>query len=391
MKLLSVLLLQLGVALSLTGSSRCWAVDRAEQALPTFEVVWRTPMVVKPESYWKPREHGAVIADPSGQTLYVPCTGGVRAVQASNGKEIWRFDTPEHVDGTPALFAGTLYAATTAGAVYALDAASGAPVWAQPTRLEAGVEAPLAADITQVYLVADPGAVIALDRMTGRPAWRYSAEVTRDFLIEGQGGVLPYGKLVVAGLPNGKLVALAVRDGGLTWSVDLANTARSHYADIDSTPVLVKRPQGHGSKEKFAGDWLLAASHSGGLFAVTASEGAVVWQIKVEAMGQPVVRDGFVYAVSSLGELHKLELASGRRVFARKWAGAVSGQLAVTDASRGLVLVPNEGGLDAAAMTDGAQMARAMNENGYFAAPLLLGGRVYSLSNGGILYAMALH
>lgn len=391
MKVLAFVLLQLGLAVSLAGPSRCWAVDRAEQTLPTFQVVWRTPMVVKPESNWKPREHGAVIADPSGQMLYVPCTGGVRAVQSSNGKEIWRFDTPEHVDGTPALYAGTVYAATTAGAVYALDAMSGLPLWAQPTRLEAGVEAPLAVDSTQVYLVADPGAVIALDRVTGKPAWRYSAEVTRDFLIEGQAGVLPYGKLVVAGLPNGKLVALAVRDGGLTWSVDLANAARSKYADIDSTPVLIKRPQVRGSKQQFAGDWILASSHSGGLFAVTATDGAVVWQLKVEAIGQPVVRDGFVYAMSALGELHKIELTSGRPVFARKWAGLVSGQLAVTDASRGLVLVPNEGGLDAASMTDGAQSARAMNENGFFAAPLLLGGRIYSLSNGGILYAMALH
>jgi PQQ-like domain len=63
----------------------------------------------------------------SGDTVYVPCTDGVRAVRIDDaGQPSVRWHAPEQVTGSPVLGGGRLYAVDTdAGALVALDPASG--------------------------------------------------------------------------------------------------------------------------------------------------------------------------------------------------------------------------------------------------------------------------
>ena len=230
---------------------------------------------------------------------------------------------------------------------------------------------------------------MALNRATGKPEWRYNAEVTREFLIEGQSGVLTGGSLVFAGMPGGKLVALGARDGGLTWQVDLSRPSRSPYADVDTTPVLIKRPA--IADDKQPGDWLLAASHSGGLYALRAADGHQVWHCDVEGMGPPLVHGNEVYVIAATGTLYVVDLTTGVVLHSHRLPGNPSGYLAWSDLDGGTLLIPTEQGMDAVRATTGVAVARAMLEWGFTAVPQVIGDRAFAVSNGGILYALAMH
>ena len=355
----------------------------------SVRVLWRAQMATPAPMAWKPREHGGIALSPHGTWLYAASASGLRAYVARTGEEIWSAATTERVDSQPVVDNGAAYAVTRAGAVYAFDAVTGQPLWPEPSRLQAAVQAPLAADAQRLYVAADPGAVVALNRATGKPEWRYNAEVTREFLIEGQSGVLASGTLVFAGMPGGKLVALGARDGGLTWQVDLSRPSRSPYADVDTTPVLVKRAV--EADDKNPGDWLLAASHSGGLYALRAADGHEVWHCEIEGMGPPLVHDDTVYVLSATGTLYVLDLTNGKVMHSHKLAGNPSGYLAWSEMGDGVLLVPSEQGLDLVNPSTGMAQSRAMLEWGFTAMPQVLGTNAFVVSNGGVLYALALH
>ncbi len=354
-----------------------------------LQVLWRAQMATPAPMAWKPREHGGVVVSPHGTWVYAASATGLRAYVARTGEELWAAPMTERVDSRPVVDNGAAYAVTRAGAVYALDAVDGHALWPEPSRLQAAVQAPLAADAQRLYVAADPGAVVALNRSTGKPEWRYNAEITREFLIEGQSGVLPGGSLVYAGMPGGKLVALGARDGGLTWQVDLSRPSRSPYADVDTTPVLVKRPV--QPDDPTSGDWLLAASHSGGLFALRAADGHEVWHCDLEGMGPPLVHAGRVYVLAATGTLYAVELETGKILSHQKLPGNPSGHLAWSDLGGGTLWVPTEQGMDLVRAANGMAVSRALLEWGFTAVPQVLGDRAFAVSNGGILYALAMH
>ncbi len=354
-----------------------------------MQVLWRAQMATPAPMAWKPREHGGVVLSPHGTWLYAASATGLRAYVAGSGEELWTALTTERIDSRPVVDNGAAYAVTRAGAVYAFDAVTGHALWPEPSRLQAAVQAPLAADAQRLYVSADPGAIVALNRATGKPEWRYNAEVTREFLIEGQSGVLTGGSLVFAGMPGGKLVALGARDGGLTWQVDLSRPSRSPYADVDTTPVLIKRPA--IADDKQPGDWLLAASHSGGLYALRAADGHQVWHCDVEGMGPPLVHGNEVHVIAATGTLYVVDLTTGAVLHSHRLPGNPSGYLAWSDLDGGTLLIPTEQGMDAVRATTGVAVARAMLEWGFTAVPQVIGDRAFAVSNGGILYALAMH
>jgi outer membrane protein assembly factor BamB len=352
------------------------------QDVPALQILWRAPLIDPPSTSWKPREHGGLLLSPSGASIFAASTVGIAAFQTLTGRKLWHVDTTERVDSRLALHGNRLFAVTSSGTLYALDAGTGKAMWAQPTRLDVAVEGPLAADANSIYVVADPGVLFSVAQATGVLNWTYRADVKRDFLVSGQGGALVVGGFAYVGLPSGKLVALSARDGGLTWEVALDRPDLSPYADVDTTPVLVRRSRAVG------GDWLLAASHSGGLHAVQASDGTKVWNYPVQALGEPVVIGDRVAIMSAEGALHVLDLKTGRRILARKQTGPVSGVLAAVP-DMGVALVPAETGLDLVDLETGRAVLRVLTESGFAAEPVVWHRNVYAVSNGGVLYAFA--
>ncbi len=345
------------------------------------EVKWRTA-VGGDGILYKPREFATPLLSADASTAWLGSVAGVTSLRVSDGKKLWHTHTSEAVVGRPVLVqlpgeaSATLIAATMAGTVYAMEPGTGKPRWAQPSRLELPVRSPLAADERFVYVVADPGSLLALDLATGKPSWRWTVTVDRDYLVEGQGGALVFGKTVYVGTPTGKLAALNARDGALLWEVTLEHRDRSQFGDVDTTPVAMRGKDGV--------PMVLASSHSGGLCAVAPADGAILWRYEVEGLGQPIVTPQGIAVISALGEVHLIGL-DGKQLAARKLPSTAAGNLSWYG---DMLLVTTESGLDLLRPSDLVTLLHAASEYGTSAAPVAAGPLALMLGNGGVAYGL---
>lgn len=344
-------------------------------------VQWKSVLVPGGNQY-KPREFAAPLIASDGKTAWLGAANGMSAIRVADGSLLWRTATPEPIVGRPVMVtlpgeaSQTLMAATMAGAVYAMEPGTGKPRWSQPSRLDVPVRANLAADERFVFVAADPGSIQALDLASGKPVWRWSVTIDRDYLVEGQGAPLVLDGVVYVGTPTGKIAALSARDGALLWETTLEQREKSQFGDVDSTPVAYRAADGSVL--------VLAASHSGGLCAVNAADGKIIWRYEVEGLGQPLLTPAGIAAVSALGEVHLVSKA-GVGIAARKLASTAAGTLAW---SQGLLLVPTESGMDLLRVADLRTIYHLASESGMSAAPVMLGSFALLMANSGVAYGL---
>lgn len=127
----------------------------------------------------------------------------------------WTFDTGAGGISSPAVFGGRVYAGSRDGAVYALDAATGALLWRFQTA--SWVDSSPAVSTYAVYAASMDGHLYALDPLTGAPLWRAdlgAPSVSSPLLYQGRvyvGSGLPENKLKVfdalSGAPLGAVQA----------------------------------------------------------------------------------------------------------------------------------------------------------------------------------------
>lgn len=347
-------------------------------AAPALSVDWRQPIEKLAPMAWKPRVWATPTMSDDGQRLYCPSGNGLSTLSTASGALIWQVLGGDAIQGTPVERDGTLYVVTAGGAVRALAARTGKPVWPKPRNLDAVTHAAPTVGPRHVYIMSDPGLLTAIERQTGKIAWRHGRGVAREFLIEGHGAATLHKGVVYAGFADGRLVALAGRDGGLVWEQHLGDARKGPYTDCDSTPVIARiGPQVA----------VIAAAHNTGLFAHEVANGGQLWHYDAAGLGQPLVHGQRVYAVAGDAALHVLELAKGTRVYARKLAGEPSGRLAMAGP---WLLVPGGGGMELVDARNGFGLARIIDDFGFAAAPLRVGRRLFSVSNGGIAWSLRL-
>ncbi len=337
---------------------------------------WRVKLHRLPELAWQPRNPATPVLASKGKRLLVASAGGLHSLQPTHGAIQWHHKTGEAVAGSPLVVGKLAYIVTSSGNVSAIRVADGTSLWKKPTMLGAVVHAGLSTDGKRLFAVSDPATVTAIDRATGRVTWRFGVTVTREFLVEGHGAALVHKGVVFAGLANGKLVALASRDGGSVWSVSLGNAKAGPYVDIDTTPVI-GRDAGK--------DLIVAASHNAGLYGLKAADGGRTWRYVGEGLGQPVIAGGLIYTVAPAGVLHVVRLHDGKRVFARRLVGSPSGQLAIAGDT---LLIPSAGGLQVVSRATGAGIWTVVDGFGFAAAPLVVGDHVFAVANGGLAWGM---
>ena len=347
-------------------------------AAPSLSVDWRQPIEKLPAMAWKPRVWSAPGLSADGKRLYCPSGAGLSALSTVSGEQIWRLPGGDAVQGTPVERDGVVYVLTAGGTVHALDGRSGKSRWPKARRLDAVSHADPTVGRRHLFVMSDPGLLTAIERKTGAIAWRFGRGVAREFLIEGHGAAMLHDQVVYAGLSDGRLVALAARDGGVVWERKLGDSRKGPYTDVDSTPVLM-RMRKHVA--------VLAAAHNTGLFAHEAANGGRLWRYDGAGLGQPVFDGGRVYAISGEGALHVVDGSNGKRIYARQLAGEPSGRLAVAGP---WLLVPGGEGMQVVDARNGHGLSRIVDEFGFAAAPLRIGRRLFAVSNAGIAWSLRL-
>ncbi len=356
-------------------------VPNEQRAAPAhlFDVEWWTPLVKPALLEFLPTEPAAPVIDPDTERVIV-CTrdGMVRALSPITGKQEWEFKTYGRCYAGATIADGIVYLPGGDGTLYAIRSANGALLWSYKAQEEL-VTSPVLAD-GKLLLVSGSDTLIAVDAQTGKWVWQHRRDAPSGFTIHGASTPLVHEGHVFVGFSDGYLVSVALGDGVPSWERNLAPSGGMQFLDADASPVL-----------DASGKRIYVASYKSGVYALSASTGAVEWFsaqpgiTTLQRRGQTLLGtgDGKVFALSQqAGQvLWSIDLsAEGKQAMAGQRPLLTPGFLLVPT-SKALVFIDPRSG----------QVTTSWNPGkGVSATPARIGNRLYVLSNLGTVFAMRL-
>jgi outer membrane protein assembly factor BamB len=329
---------------------------------------------VAPQEFAAP----AVWAD----TLYVgSAKGWFYALRAANGQVRWR-KLVGSVVCAPLIDRGMLYVGTNDGYLVALDAQTGEEKWRYQSR--GPIEQTPASTGDLIIFANEADQVVAVNAIDGKFKWQYKSETPEEYTLRGHAGVTVDGELAYTGFSNGTLVALRRDNGSVAWSTSLKAEA-DRFMDVDATPLVIE-------------DVLYASSSSGGVYAIDKTTGFVRWRLPFYDASMPsatgnvggLASDGKTLYVS-VADLGTYAIDLGGNIVWR--VGARGGGEPATPVVFADMLVYSlaSSGLFVADRKTGETLEFFDPGDGVSAQPTITGdGRLYVMSNRGILYAFDL-
>lgn len=301
-------------------------------------------------------------------------------------REIFRRAGPEQTGfgGGVAFDGGRIFVTSGFGFVAALDAADGRELWRVQTG--APVRTPPTAYRGLIFLATNTNEFMAIDQLTGQRQWTFSSfEETVRFLSSASAAAS--GDLVVAPFSSGELVAFLADTGRAVWTRTLARqtrlTALSVLNDIAGSPVIDR-------------GLVFAVSHGGRIAAIDIRSGQPVWETVLAGLQMPWVAGDYLFVVSVDGQLACLSRQEGSVVWVSQlprfrneknrkglvsWAGPVL-------AGGNLVLVSGDGELVRVSPQTGEIVQSVRLGGGSVVSPVVAGEVVYILTQKGRLIAM---
>ncbi len=341
---------------------------------------WRVQLHPTAWQNLRPQMFAQPVTDDLSGALYVGTSDGVfRALDMATGGERWSYGPVGPIASQPLLmsFERRLYVGSEDGRLHCLNSRTGQKRWVFSSKgpiQAAPMEARVAGRALLFVTNADDH-LYALSPETGELVWEAQRERPDQFTVQGHSGPLVVGDKVLVGFSGGFLAAYQAASGKLAWETDLSD-GRSQFVDIDTTPLL--DPDGKV---------VYVSSAATGVFAVAVDSGDVKWNVPTEGAGAITQERERLY-VSAPGELVMLSRAG--EVIKRASLGR-SG-----DAGRSVIVGPYlmlplaDAGL-AVLDKDSGQLLEFFDPGpGVTAPPAVSEGRLFALSNGGILYQFSI-
>ncbi len=275
--------------------------------------------------------------------------GQVVSFDAATGKTRWQRSVKLPIKSAPVIKEGRIFFVTTDNRLYALDAQDGHTLWmhagiAQTTSIFSAA-APAATE-TQVVVLYSSGEIYALDARNGSVKWSDAIESRNHSRLSGtslSGTATPviYKGRVYASTFDGSLSAFDLATGHRVWVLDIASL---------HAPMV-------------AGEFLFTLSSEQELVCIHTPEGKIKWTVAL-----PAHTDGSSFWGDSKGE----------RIF---WSGPVlaGGKLFVTGSRGSMTILSPE---------SGKAEGNVAIPNETFLPPVVAGGTMYLLNNGGELGAV---
>ena len=323
-----------------------------------------------------------------GGKLYVFARQGEDEVtvclEAADGKELWRDKNAvaaisgpsarQHAGprSTPAVAEGKVVTLGVTGILSCLDAAKGTVLWRKDEikgapKFFTGMS-PLVTDGLVIAQLGPEGsgAIVAYDLASGKEKWKCADQ--------GPGYASPVlmtvdGVKQVVTLTDTKVVGVAVADGKLLWQIPFASQGMAYNAAtpiVDGSTVIVSG-QGRGTK---------AAKIEKKDDGLAAKE---LWSSPLGVQFcTPLLKDGFLYAISDKGNLFCLNAANGETV----WTDSVKlGNFgALLDAGAAILALPNNSELLAFKPGEKqyTELAKLKVADGpTYACPIVTGNRIF--------------
>jgi len=311
----------------------------------------------------------------AGGSVYAAAYDGtVVRLEEETGKQIWRVDVGDAITGGVGSDGERVVVGTAEGEVITLDN-DGRVLWR--ARVSSEVLSPPAVVGDRVVVRSADNRIFAFDARDGKREWVYSRSAPA-LIVRGPFDMEVRGGFVFAGFPGGKLVAVALNNGGLRWEGTVAlprgTTELERVADVVGKPWV-------GDREA------CAVAYQGRIACFDLRSGNLLWARDISSSAGLDVGDGNVYVSEDAGAV-----TAFNRSGASLWR---QDKLAGREPSAPLALGPEivvgdvEGYVHWLAREDGAFVARQATDGSPIrAAPVpIAGGFLVQTSKGG-LYAL---
>jgi outer membrane protein assembly factor BamB len=286
-----------------------------------------------------------------GDSVYAAGRDGTVA-RFDGGKQVWRISAGQPLSGGVGSDGKLVVVGTPKGEVLAFDAAAGRETWKARVSSEV-LAAPAVADGLAIVRSGD-SRIFGFDAADGKRRWVYQRSMPA-LSLRSNVGVLPAGKVTLAGFPGGKLVAIANNNGAAVWEVTVAlpkgATELERVADVTSSPVI-------------SGSTVCAAAFQGRAACFDSNTGNTLWSRDMSSSAGLDIDSRYVYVTDDKGAVHALDRNSGASIWKQDKLALRSlsrplalggGRVAVAD-YQGIVhlLRQEDGAFAARATTDGS-------------------------------------
>ena len=269
--------------------------------------------------------------------------GDIAAMNASDGKIVWKKHPGGPLRGAPTVAGGNVYAMSQDNQIFALSAADGSSQWSEAAAVQTagvfGVAAPAFAQSTVISGFSS-GDLVAYRFENGRTLWadalsRTSINTSVSTLSDIDAApVIDQGRVFAIG-QGGRMVSLELVTGQRIWELNVAGI---------STPWV-------------AGEWVFVVTDDARVFCIARATGKVRW-------------------VSQLQRFHKDKSKNGPV----SWTGPVL-------AGDKLILASSEGDLAFVSPVDGKQLSTQAVDGPVFLPPVVANSTLYVLDNSGRITA----
>jgi outer membrane protein assembly factor BamB len=220
---------------------------------------------------------------------------GIKAFHRRSGHEAWHLKLFNGVEGGAIVSGNKLYFGSNDGQFYCLDVNSGAVLWTFPLNSES-LTAPLVVG-NQVYHVTGNNTLYALNKDTGETIWVKSNSAKSNMTVRGQTAPVHDQGVLYLGFSDGTFAAFNALNGRELWSKRIGDDKK--FNDVDSTAVL-------------SDSCLLVSSYANALYCLNKNTGAIKWRHDVGGYFSVLVSKQTLYYPTVEGEIHILDLDSGK-------------------------------------------------------------------------------
>lgn len=314
--------------------------------------------------------------------------GTVKALDGSDGKEIWKVDLSEDrgffsrnasalLSGGVTVSGAHVYVGSEKAQVYALNTVDGAIAWQTTVGGEA-VSSPVVSD-GLVLIHTSNGMLQALDESTGVVKWTANLDMPALSLRGESAPATAFGAAIVGGA-NGRVSAVLMQQGQVIWQQRISQatgtTEIDRLSDVDTTPVIVNGV-------------VYALAYNGNLTALDLRSGQIMWKRELGSVNDFIVDAGRIYIVDQNDRLVALTADGGTTLWTQ--AELLHRNLTAPALFNGyLVVGDSEGYMHWVNTDDGRFVAQQkVDSSGFQTNPIVASDRLLIQAKDGTVYSIS--
>ncbi|MBC7501172.1 MAG: outer membrane protein assembly factor BamB [Herminiimonas sp.] len=335
----------------------------------TVRTAWTTSIGSAGTSIFSP----AVVAD----SVYVAAKdGALGRIESASGRAVWRINAGVPLTAGVGADASTVAVVGPQGAVMAFDT-DGKLRWKAQASSEV-LSAPAVGQGLVVVRSVD-NRIAAYDAQTGDRRW-FLQRTSPALTLRAAPGIVITEQGVYVGLPGGRLVALALNNGGPRWGATVADprgaSELERIADISGDPVVL-------------GQSICAASYQGRVGCFDTATGAPRWTKALSSDVGIGFDERFIFAADENGAVNGFTREAGASVWRNDKLGyrRLSAPISI---GRAVAVGDAQGYIHFMSREDGALLARVATDGSAVTGnPKVAGANVIFQTKSGTVTALA--